>query len=1509
MSPTYAHEVSGQHLSPQSTFSPLTNAEIKNLAMLEYVMVTGINSKKINPMEENKDRSALSLGVDFTDDLDEVDINFEFHSAVDYEKGGIRLVPCTLKTSAKDAATQYWCYIGPSVENTLPYTIRFFTRSEVKQKDLMDRLIELKRAERAERFAIRSAIESEKKHDEKIRRAIRNKKFQVVNEGNYKLVLEYVYAFLDSVSPTLLKDFKELVEAGQLIIITERHVEYSLKEPHAGAKGIYLPFDKRFINGGTIIHEVFAKAGFTHEKCTVFERIFEKFCRHNAGRKTNNFIKLPDKMLLGEEKLYYDEVVIAKPKFIDLAEAITRRDYSEEQNEEKNPGDSGDPSFSNKEVQNFADNMPVGIHKITPDGIITHVNQYELKLLGYSQEEMIGKSIFDFIVLEQREKAEKRLEAKLRGGGSQKTEDRWYVRKDGTKIIGATNDIVIRDKDGNPVEIITAFRDITESRMQENRIRTILEELPAVVIYKEFDGKAMRTRYANTRFYELHGLDSERHSVEGLTDFEIYEKFGLGPSYKWEKYADDDMRVYRGEVTIYTQEAMGYDKTIFVKVSKKRVGNGVLCIFADITELKMAEQVLEKKRNELELELEERAKELKQHVKMAAIGEMASKIAHDIRNPLTAVIASVTAAKNEIEEGQDITNVSKFLDLAKHAAQLVDDFVEKLLDFSRLGLRKIKLSPVSLGEVLGGEGGSVESCANIIERFKITLSTHGLDQEAGVLADRTELIRVFMNLITNACRAMGGEEVRSLDITLSVDREKGLASVSVTDTGKGIDPENMEKIFDPLFTTKMSGEGTGWGLATVRGIVKEHNGTIEVESTPGEGATFKITIPLVREQPAIKEVTRVIKPSDLPKAKTAGKIETVLVVDDSNDLTVLWKFLLKKLNIEAVTAGDKDEALRLMEKRSFDAIITDIKMKSAEEGFELAVEARSRGFTGPIAVFTGFGEDAPGVKRLRDEGIVSRVIEKTGKVLQNADHIKSIIDELEDIKGVPPEKDVIDNYMAAIKSKRKSIFDEEFVVHESAFRHDLMTPSTTVIGFISVFKESQELEKELIENLTDMSQKLSVFVAKVREFSDKITGSREEAVNFISGVIRVYSEMLDVLRNISEESKVVKAQLEDQPMKDAIEKIETIEKAASAAIGMVEEFLHRSEQRLKLLERKKEVRGRTIREVKTVLVVDDEESFRKVWEIVLGERKDKYGIEIITAGSMDEAMRIIDEKGVSSFDAIVADLDMEKGEHEAGFKIAVKARSKKFKGPIAIFTGHREEEARIELRVKRLHDEGIISIFKTKGWMSSKNETIVEEIINELRNVEIPDPDEGAVKTYEKAIDSKRESIFDEEEAEGERRAKELLEKSEEEFRKKREGEARKEAASKGALPKPEKSVDIRIIIQEGRLSELSEKTKASELQIASAEKVALIYGSNYAEGMKKLKAVGFNGCIVFAKDKDELKGLLASGEHFDVIINTTNENLEELIKKILSGLDSPPVVDDIDDTHHLQDTLLTICA
>ncbi|MGE4558611.1 MAG: ATP-binding protein [Desulfobulbus sp.] len=319
--------------------------------------------------------------------------------------------------------------------------------------------------------------------------------------------------------------------------------------------------------------------------------------------------------------------------------------------------------------------------------------------------------------------------------------------------------------------------------------------------------------------------------------------------------------------------------------------------------------------------------QLRQSQKMAAIGTLAGGIAHDFNNLLAAILGYAELALIKLPPGVALQReIRQILKAGGKASELVN----QILAFSRKETTKrILLQPgVLLKEVSKLLRGTIPATISIRERIAAT--------DRVIFANPTQLHQVVMNLCTNAFHALedkGGEIVLSMEPVIKAvpesEAEREWIRISVSDNGCGIPPANLERIFEPYFTTKPSGKGTGMGLAVVHGIVESYEGRIEVESTKGEGTCVQVYFPVLTgvetEQPLAESQSLV------------GGSESILVVDDELMVADYLKGFLEQLGYSVTVCNDGKTALMTFEQnpQGFDAVITDQTMPG-KTGFEIA---------------------------------------------------------------------------------------------------------------------------------------------------------------------------------------------------------------------------------------------------------------------------------------------------------------------------------------------------------------------------------------------------------------------------------------------------------------------------------------------------------------------------------------------------------------------------------------------
>lgn len=390
--------------------------------------------------------------------------------------------------------------------------------------------------------------------------------------------------------------------------------------------------------------------------------------------------------------------------------------------------------------------------------------------------------------------------------------------------------------------------------------------------------------------------ETSRHFIDQLIDFyngkESYEGFGQNKTIKG------------NIIDIFVKKAVlpGYEKDL----------SRVLTTVMDLTEIKKAQQ--EKERLE---------SQLRQAQKMEAVGTLAGGIAHDFNNILSIIMGYAELAQLE-KNGQD--GDQKLVQIV-HAAERARKLVKQLLTFSRMS--EIELKPIDINHTLAQ---SIEMLRHTIPKM-IEIEVNLAHSLGTVRADATQLEQVIINLAGNACDAMpeGGRLVFETSQEL-LDNEYteehfGLPPgdyilISVSDTGHGMDPKTQAKIFDPFYTTKGVGRGTGLGLSTVYGIIKEHGGHISCYSEPGIGTTFKIYLPILD---VAAEPTAARDGSEEIILHDHG---AVLLVDDEEAIRELGKEILVGSGLEVITAASGEEALELYadSREEIELVVLDLGM-------------------------------------------------------------------------------------------------------------------------------------------------------------------------------------------------------------------------------------------------------------------------------------------------------------------------------------------------------------------------------------------------------------------------------------------------------------------------------------------------------------------------------------------------------------------------------------------------------
>ncbi len=369
---------------------------------------------------------------------------------------------------------------------------------------------------------------------------------------------------------------------------------------------------------------------------------------------------------------------------------------------------------------------------------------------------------------------------------------------------------------------------------------------------------------------------------------------------------------------------------------------GAVIVFQDVTARRQSERAV--------LESEAR---LQQAQKIEAIGTLTGGIAHDFNNLLTAILGHTQLALRKLSPGDPIR---KNLTEVEKAGDRGSALTKKLLAFSRR--QHLERRVIELNEAISDMLSLMERVigADIAVTFR---KEEGLPP---VFADPAQIEQVIMNLTLNARDAMptGGSlaiETRSVELDEYYARQYPdckpgrYSQIVVSDTGTGIEPENLSRIFEPFFTTKDIDKGTGLGLAMSYGIIKQHGGHINVYSEPGRGTTFKIFLPAVEE--------KVTERPDIHISATTGGSETILVADDEEPLRELSRDVLEDLGYRVILAENGERAVELFKERGdeIDLLLFDVVMPvmGGSEAYKRIVEAAGREV--PLVLMTGYSEE------------------------------------------------------------------------------------------------------------------------------------------------------------------------------------------------------------------------------------------------------------------------------------------------------------------------------------------------------------------------------------------------------------------------------------------------------------------------------------------------------------------------------------------------------------------------
>ena len=590
---------------------------------------------------------------------------------------------------------------------------------------------------------------------------------------------------------------------------------------------------------------------------------------------------------------------------------------------------------------------------------IIYANPAAVGLFRASKPEaLIGKRYLDLIPPDEQPESIERIKKGIQESWIAPLREHKILTMDGHTVHVESTGVPVRYK--GETQLFGVFRDITERkqvdeelRETERKYRELAESLPQVIFEVDSKGNLI---YLNQTGFALFGYTPD----DLAKGFNVIEAFIAEDR---DRVASDIMlnvqgqKLGRQEYTAVKKDGTQFPVGVHAnRVIREQKAIGIRGILIDFSPIKRAEE--EKKKLEIQLQ---------QAQKMEAIGALAGGIAHDFNNILSAIIGYTELAM--LNEGAE--HCTSELNEALKAANRAKDLVRQILAFSRQ-TDEVRM-PVRIALV------AKEAVKFLRATIPATIEINTrIDEKSGaVLANSVELHQIIMNLCTNAQHAIGQKaglleiEVKNTDIGLEQKndlislQEGSYVRISVKDSGYGMTPDVIERIFDPYFTTKEKGVGTGLGLAVVHGIVRKSGGAIKVESEPGKGTTFHIYLPKAETYTPIKaeEPTTVLRGS-----------EKILFVDDEKMLVAAGQKALQHLGYTVVSRTSPIEALELFKAKTnhFDLVITDQTMPGMT-GDVLARELMRIRPDLPVIICTGYSQTVD-EKKAEQAGIKALVM-------------------------------------------------------------------------------------------------------------------------------------------------------------------------------------------------------------------------------------------------------------------------------------------------------------------------------------------------------------------------------------------------------------------------------------------------------------------------------------------------------------------------------------------------------
>ncbi len=567
--------------------------------------------------------------------------------------------------------------------------------------------------------------------------------------------------------------------------------------------------------------------------------------------------------------------------------------------------------------QTLADNSPTGIFHSDAAGRTVYVNRAWCEIAGMTPEQAAGDGWQEAIHPEDRQRKIDDWNRALASGEPVRGGEYRMRLPDGTEKWVVGQAVPLRGGKGEVIGFVGTLTDITERRLAEEAIRhseekyrKLFEESQDTIYISTPDGRLLDINPAGV---QLFGYDS----AEAMMRVDLATQIYLRAEDRAHMLQELSLKGYVQDLELQVKTKQGRRLTVLATSSAQRDENGRVVSIRGMLRDVTGQRSLEN--------------QLRQAQKMEAVGRLAGGVSHDFNNLLTAILGYADLLALALPADPALR---RNVDEIKAAAQRGADLTRQLLAFGR---RQV-LAPEVLD--LNQTVQTIEKLLRRVIGEDIELITELAPDVGAVRADPSQIEQVLLNLGINGRDAMpeGGVltlRTGNLEVGAAEESPVGLAAgqyvwLEIEDSGIGIDEAIREQIFEPFFTTKSRSKGSGLGLSTVYGIVRQSGGQIEVDSEPGRGSRFRVLLPRVEERPTA--IRQVVQTPGMPTGT-----ETVLLVEDEPAVREYLRSLLRRLGYLVVVAGDGVRALEVTSqwKGTFDLLLSDVVMPRMN-GVELA---------------------------------------------------------------------------------------------------------------------------------------------------------------------------------------------------------------------------------------------------------------------------------------------------------------------------------------------------------------------------------------------------------------------------------------------------------------------------------------------------------------------------------------------------------------------------------------------